>query len=108
MKKQALIVCALAALLTSGGSASAQSSTMTPIQHLVVIFDENNSFDHYFATYPNALNPAGEPRFDPAPGTPRVKGLNDGLLRSNPNSVAPFRLGREQAGLNCDNNNAAC
>jgi phospholipase C len=32
-----------------------------PIKHLVVIFDENISFDHYFGTYPNALNPAGEP-----------------------------------------------
>ncbi len=24
----------------------------TPIQHLVVIFQENVSFDHYFGTYP--------------------------------------------------------
>jgi phospholipase C len=38
-------------------------STATPIQHLVVIFQENVSFDHYFATYPNAANPSGEPRF---------------------------------------------
>jgi phospholipase C len=29
----------------------------TPIKHLVVIFQENISFDHYFGTYPNALNP---------------------------------------------------
>ena len=28
--------------------------TATPIQHLVVIFQENVSFDHYFATYPTA------------------------------------------------------
>ena len=28
----------------------------TPIQHLVVIFNENISFDHYFGTYPNARN----------------------------------------------------
>src|SRR5262249_16087270 len=27
--------------------------TATPIKHLVVIFNENRSFDHYFATYPN-------------------------------------------------------
>jgi len=26
--------------------------TATPIKHLVVIFDENISFDHYFGTYP--------------------------------------------------------
>jgi phospholipase C len=36
--------------------------TATPIQHLVVIYQENVSFDHYFATYPAALNPPGEPR----------------------------------------------
>jgi phospholipase C len=28
--------------------------TATPIKHLVVIFQENVSFDHYFGTYPNA------------------------------------------------------
>src|SRR2546430_7600004 len=27
-------------------------STATPIRHLVVIFQENVSFDHYFGTYP--------------------------------------------------------
>jgi phospholipase C len=30
--------------------------TATPIKHLVIIFQENISFDHYFGTYPNALN----------------------------------------------------
>lgn len=34
--------------------------TTTPIKHLVVIFQENISFDHYFGTYPYATNPAGE------------------------------------------------
>ena len=36
-------------------------ATATPIKHLVVIFNENISFDHYFGTYPVATNPAGEP-----------------------------------------------
>src|SRR5579863_10416110 len=45
--------------------------TKTPIKHLVVIFNENISFDHYFGTYPNALNPEGEPLFEPARNTPR-------------------------------------
>src|SRR5271168_4680673 len=31
-------------------------ATSTPIKHLVVIFQENESFDHYFGTYPNAEN----------------------------------------------------
>jgi len=30
--------------------------TAYPISNVVVIFQENVSFDHYFATYPNALN----------------------------------------------------
>lgn len=40
--------------------------TATPIKHLVVIYGENVSFDHYFGSYPNATNPAGEPAFTPA------------------------------------------
>src|SRR5260370_1696494 len=53
------------------------SATATPIQHLVVIFKENVSFDHYFGTYPNALNPAGEPQFRAATSTPTVTGLDN-------------------------------
>lgn len=82
--------------------------TATPIKHLVVIFDENRSFDHYFGTYPNALNPEGEPIFEPARNTPRdVNNLlsNPSLLDNNPNlnpangtgASNPFRLDRTQA-----------
>jgi phospholipase C len=59
--------------------------TATPIQHVVVLFQENESFDHYFGTYPNATNPAGEPRFAAAPDTPTVNGLTSELLNHNPN-----------------------
>lgn len=80
--------------------------TATPIQHLVVIFPENISFDHYFGTYPNAKNPPGEPRFVALPNTPAVNGLSAALLTNNPNAlnpengvgaVNPFRLSRSQA-----------
>lgn len=81
--------------------------TSTPIKHLVVIFQENVSFDHYFGTYPLALNPKGEPRFVAAPGTPGVNGYTDGLLYNNPNFLNktlngaaasnPFRLDRSEA-----------
>jgi len=40
-----------------GKASPAGSATTTPIKHLVVIFQENVSFDHYFATYPVAGNP---------------------------------------------------
>src|SRR5262249_36261071 len=65
------------------------------------IFQENVSFDHYFGTYPDAANPAGEPAFEPAHHTPTVNGLNDGLLNNNPNSANPTRLDRSQA-ITCD------
>ena len=85
--------------------ATAQRPTATPIKHLVVIFQENISFDHYFGTYPNATNPAGEPPFTPAVNTPTVNGLNNALLNYNPNlnpanktgATNPFRLDLSQA-----------
>ena len=75
--------------------------TTTPIKHVVVIFQENVSFDHYFATYPNATNPQGEPRFVARRGTPTVNGLSAGLRTANPNQVNPFRFDRSHAAT-CD------
>src|SRR5262249_17668468 len=82
----------------------------TPVHHLVVIFQENVSFDHYFATYPHAANTDG-PMFTAKPGTPLVNGLfPGGLLDHNPNTVTaggsstpaqPFRLSHAQA-VTCD------
>jgi phospholipase C len=85
-----------------------QLKTATPIKHLVVIFDENRSFDHYFGTYPNAQNVEGEPLFEPAKNTPRdINNLNSNpaLTANNPNlnvangagAANPFRLDRTQA-----------
>ncbi|HXN84523.1 MAG TPA: alkaline phosphatase family protein [Candidatus Binataceae bacterium] len=87
-------------------------ATATPIEHLVVIFQENISFDHYFATYPNATNPTGEPTFTARVDTPAVNGLSGLLLTNNPNlntanntmtsdgATNPFRLDRSQASTN--------
>jgi phospholipase C len=50
--------------------ASRAHATATPIQYLVVIFNENISFDHYFGTYPNALNPEFENKFKAKDNTP--------------------------------------
>ena len=71
------------------------------IQHVVVIFQENVSFDHYFGTYPTALNLPGESPFMALPNTPSVEGLSKDLLQNNPNAsnhrngsgaTNPFRL----------------
>src|SRR5205807_6176605 len=72
-----------------------QGGTASPIKHLVVIFQENVSFDHYFGTYPKAANTSGEP-FQATLGTPKVNGLantpgaggSGTLLTNNPNKDA--------------------
>src|SRR5262249_24496397 len=100
------------------GTSFAAAQTATPIEHLVVIFEENISFDHYFATYPVTLNPPGEPAFQAIDDTPSVNGLGtltqgqpDGVLltnnpnannpANNPNAINPFRLDRSQVST-CD------
>jgi phospholipase C len=70
----------------------------------VIIFGENNSFDHYFATYPNATAPGGSP-FEAAANTPAANNLvtpldpthgfaaidaGTALLTNNPNSLNPM------------------
>jgi phospholipase C len=95
----------LAALTLTAGLPSVsfgQAETTTPIKHVVVIFDENVSFDHYFATYPHALNPKGVNPLRSILSTPRVNNLiSGGLLDENPNSTQPFRLSAAQA-VTCD------
>src|SRR5215831_15727669 len=66
---------ATAPLLLGTASAETPVPTRWPVDHVVVIFQENVTFDHYFATYPQAANPAGEPAFSPSPNTPGVNGL---------------------------------
>src|ERR1700689_3581552 len=87
------------------------TKTATPIKHVVVIFDENESFDHYFGTYPYAANTDGTP-FTAKPGTPTVKGLYNKitksgqtgpLLTANPNEDNPQRLTHSEA-LTSDQN----
>ena len=138
------LVSALA-LMVAGASAVAEDhdgdrddfrrvQTATPIKHLVVIFQENVSFDHYFGTYPKAQNLAGETQFVAKKGTPKVNNLanpldvnhNFGplagvdLLNNNPNNNPaaptngklngagasnPFRLSPAQALTNDQGHN---
>ncbi len=65
----AYIAIPLIILSNSLSSSVAHAATTTsspiamPIRHLVVIFQENNSFDHYFGTYTHAANPPSQPIF---------------------------------------------
>ena len=90
--------------------------TATPIKHLIVIYGENISFDHYFGTYPNATNPPGEPPFHARKGTPTDINTeqNAGLLTNNPNylnqlngtgAANPFRLDFTQVATADQNHN---
>jgi phospholipase C len=82
---------------------SAEPVATTPIRHLVIIYQENISFDHYFGTCPHAANIDGQP-FTAKPDTPAVDGLTSDLLAHNLNSVQPMRLGGPGHQVTCDQN----
>ena len=112
---------------STGGPATvydpaASYTTKTQVKHLVVVFGENISFDHYFGTYPHAANPdAAEPRSRRRRARPRPTTLqtpldvntstfpaiaSPTLLTANPNANGwgngtnasnPFRLASMQA-----------
>ena len=91
---------ATAAGVSAASTVNNSAKTTSPIKHVVVLFQENVSFDHYFGTYPKATNSDGQP-FKAKPGTPTVNGLTPALLTANPNGVNPKRLGAANA-LTCD------
>ncbi|MBO0831359.1 MAG: phospholipase, partial [Actinobacteria bacterium] len=117
----ALGVTGVASAATGSPKGDGTSNTATPIKHLVVIYQENVSFDHYFGTYPNAANTSGQP-FTAAKGTPSVNNLvntpgaggTGNLLTNNPNNdaqgnqVNPRRLDPANIAdiLTCDENHA--
>jgi len=55
--------------------------TTTPIKHVVIVFQENISYDHYYGVYPNA------PGFTTKPGTPTSDNYvsHPDLITHNPN-----------------------
>jgi phospholipase C len=108
-----LLTALVVSVIAAGASrAEARPGSVTPIQHLVVIFQENVSFDHYFGTYPTAANTDGQ-SFTAASGTAAVDGLPPAtaaslpaglrhagnLLTTNPNSSLPKRLDSSAIGL---------
>lgn len=108
LRSRAVAVCAAAAATTSLVPGIAQAETKTPIDHVVVIYSENISFDHYFGTYPHAANNDDEklqgsekpaPKFTAKDDTPRAENLEntDLLGEKNPNSIKPFRIAPEHA-----------
>ncbi len=99
-------LCVFAVYARSPEPSQQERGAATPIRHLIIIFPENISFDHYFGTYPHAENAPNEPKFVALADTPTVNGLTPALLQHNANSlnpdngpgaVNPFRLDRTQA-----------
>lgn len=82
---------------SSSSSSAEEFKTRTPIKHIVVIVPENRGFDHFFGTYPKALNLPGEPFFKAKKITPIINGFTKAILKHNTNLVPPFRLGPSQA-----------
>ena len=87
MKRRALCGLVLAALTGCGGSSTASfapstpalarktaSSTASPIQHIIILVQENRSFDNLFATFP------------------RANGATKGLMREDQGTVRVVRL----------------
>ncbi len=103
-----LIFSAPAGILAGAIADQDDFPTTTPIKHVVVVYQENVSFDHYFGTYPYARPNADGTRFflGPKDDTPRVNNLqSSGLLKHNPNAANPFRIDRSVPNT-CDQNHA--
>ena len=96
-----------------GGGPGGGSGTSTPIKHVVVIFQENVSFDHYFGTYPER-DQHRRPAVRRAHGTRqrstvcfrrravrcrRTCSHSSNLLTTNPNEDQPQRLDSNPTGL---------
>src|SRR5260370_8050101 len=54
LTRTTLLIVLMLLLLTQLPMVRASSTTTTPIQHVIVIMQENHSFDNYFGTYPTA------------------------------------------------------
>jgi phospholipase C len=92
-----LLATTILCCLPQYARAQVLKGSVTPIKHVVVIFQENVSFDHYFGTYPHAkANKDGSVFFAGAKDdTPRVNNLESaGLLAHNPNKANPVRIDR--------------
>jgi len=103
------VMTALSLTLSFSAAAFAQPhsdadevETTTPIKHVVVIFQENISFDHYFAT---TLCPEHHCRRTGVPCQGRHAGREQSsewrLADQQPNTVQPFRLSRSES-VTCD------
>ena len=99
----ALLLAAVGCSSTNSGTSNPVTTTsvplgqpVTPIKHVIVIFGENNSYDHYFATYPtvaySGANSADGGAIDQSnfPSTAAAPANNNLLAPLNPSTWAPL------------------
>ncbi len=103
MKHRILLSIALAVLIGAGPLGLAQAApvdqsnpTKTPIKHLVVLMQENHTFDNYFGTYPGAdglpantsmpINPK-----DPSAGSIQPWHIGNSTITDLSHSAATFK-----------------
>lgn len=73
-KAIAFVAAAAIAVLPTGSAFAGDKDdfpSKTPIKHVVVIFQENVSFDHYFGTYPHAFTCRERLHFTPKGTRPK-------------------------------------
>ena len=99
------VVAAAGALSADHDGDNDKKATATPIKHLVVIFQENVSFDHYFGTYPIALNLPGETPFRASKKTPTS--INNLVTPLDVNNQFKPLVGIDLLNNNPNNNPAA-
>jgi phospholipase C len=78
-------------LFTLSISESVYSESKYPIKHLIVIIQENTSFDHYFGTYPNSSTLNGF-KFESSNSSASINGFSNFIMNKNPNLINPFLL----------------
>jgi phospholipase C len=77
-RREAVILVACLSVLVVGAvvTEAPRSSTATPIKHVIIIMQENHSFDNYFGTYPTANGTLVTPITSQLPA---VNGIPDGV-----------------------------
>src|SRR3954452_19879746 len=93
----ALLALAAAPAYATAGPIAPHVADLSSVQHIVVLFPENHSFDNYFGTYPKAINPTGEPRVVAKAGAPTANVLTPNLKKYTPTLSQPWRIDRKKA-----------
>src|SRR5260370_21455880 len=97
MARRFLEVALVLILLASLRAVSASPNATSPIQHVIIIMQENHSFDNYFGTYPTAN---GTRLYSTTSQLRRVNGLPGQVCLQYTRSCVSPQLSMSQAQTN--------